>query len=77
MKCWYDNRKEPYFYLMPIKVEMHADDPELYTFHDVISDEEIEAIKNLAKPLVIGDQLLDSHEENYRLAKLLVNLLNS
>ena len=52
MKCWYDSRNQPYFYLMPIKIEQHAHDPALYTLHHVLSDDEIEVIKELAKPLV-------------------------
>lgn len=52
LKCWYDNRGEPYLVLMPIKVEKHSLKPAVYTFYDVLSDQEIEAIKTLAKPLV-------------------------
>jgi hypothetical protein len=37
---------------MPIKVEQHSIEPAIYTFHDVLSDEEIETIKELATPLV-------------------------
>jgi hypothetical protein len=37
---------------MPIKIEQHSFEPAIYTFHDVLSDEEIETIKELAKPLV-------------------------
>jgi hypothetical protein len=39
---------------MPIKIEQHSIEPAIYTFHDVLSDEEIETIKELAKPLVIN-----------------------
>jgi hypothetical protein len=52
LKCWYDTRHQFYFLLMPIKIEQHSFEPAIYTFHDVLSDEEIETIKELAKPLV-------------------------
>ena len=54
LKCWYDNRHQPYLLLMPIKIEQHSIEPAIYTFHDVLSDEEIQTIKELAKPLVIN-----------------------
>lgn len=52
LKCWYDSRQQHYLKLMPIKVEQNSIEPVIYTFHDVLSDEEIETIKQLAKPLV-------------------------
>ncbi|XP_046647216.1 prolyl 4-hydroxylase subunit alpha-2-like [Daphnia pulicaria] len=52
LKCWYDTRHQFYFLLMPIKIEQHSFEPAIYTFHDVLSDEEIETIKELAKPLL-------------------------
>lgn len=39
--------------LRPVKVETLSSDPDLYLFHDVISESEIELIKKLAKPQVI------------------------
>lgn len=53
LKCWYDDRHQPYFLLMPVRVEQNSLDPLIYTFHDVIRDQEINAIKELAKPIVI------------------------
>ncbi|XP_057374183.1 prolyl 4-hydroxylase subunit alpha-1-like isoform X2 [Daphnia carinata] len=52
LKCWYDSRRQPYFLLMPIKIEQNSMEPAIYTFHDVLSDDEIETIKELAKPLL-------------------------
>ncbi len=51
-KCWYDSRRQPYLTLMPIKVEQHSIEPAIYTFHDILSDDEIEKIKEIARPLV-------------------------
>lgn len=52
LKCWYDARRQPYLVLMPIKIEQSSIDPAIYIFHDVLSDDEIETIKELAKPMV-------------------------
>lgn len=58
LKCWLDNRKQSYLILMPIKVEQHSLEPAIYTFHDVLSDVEIAAIKLLAKPLVRRNKIV-------------------
>lgn len=51
MKCWYDHRGQPYLRLQPVKVEQHSVEPLLFTFHDIISDDEIQSVKELALPL--------------------------
>jgi len=53
LNCWYDDRNQPYFRLMPIRVEQQSFDPVIYTFHNILSDKEIDALKVLAEPLVI------------------------
>ena len=52
LSCYY-NRNRPTQVLRPVKVETLNSDPDLYLFHDVISESEIELIKKLAKPQVI------------------------
>ena len=52
LKCWYDDRHHSYFRLMPIRVEQHSFDPVVYTFHNILSDKEIERLIELAKPRV-------------------------
>jgi prolyl 4-hydroxylase len=52
LKCWYDSRRKPYFLLMPIKVEQNSIEPAIYTFYEMLSDAEIEIIKELAAPQV-------------------------
>lgn len=52
LKCWLDNKQEPYLIMMPIKVEQNSFEPGIFTFHQVLNDNEIAAIKELAKPLV-------------------------
>lgn len=49
LSCYY-NRNRPTQVLRPVKVETLNSDPDLYLFHDVISESEIELIKKLAKP---------------------------
>jgi len=51
MKCRYEDRGQPYLRLMPVKMEQFSAEPALYSFHDIISDAEIEAVKQLAIPL--------------------------
>lgn len=53
LSCYY-NRNLPTQLLKPVKVEMLNWDPDLYLFHDVITDSEIEHVKKLAKPQVCG-----------------------
>lgn len=38
--------------IAPFKVEESSIDPHIYTFHDVLSDAEIEILKSLSMPLV-------------------------
>ena len=62
-KCWYDSRQQPYLILMPIKVEQQSIEPAIYTFHDILNEEEIEKIKEIAKPLV--SILHEEKQSNY------------
>jgi hypothetical protein len=52
LKCWLDTRKQPYFYLMPVKIEQNNLNPAIYTFHQVLHDNEIAIIKKLSPSLV-------------------------
>ena len=51
LTCFY-NRNHRTQLLKPVKVEMLNLDPDLYLFHDIITDSEIEHVKKLAKPQV-------------------------
>ena len=51
LTCFY-NRNPLTQLLKPVKVEMLNLDPDLYLFHDIITDSEIEHVKKLAKPQV-------------------------
>uniref|UniRef100_A0AAY4CIC4 procollagen-proline 4-dioxygenase n=1 Tax=Denticeps clupeoides TaxID=299321 RepID=A0AAY4CIC4_9TELE len=49
---YYDNRHNPRLLLGPVKVEDEWDRPHIVRYHDIISDSEIEKVKELAKPRV-------------------------
>lgn len=52
-KCFYSTSGgNPILILAPVKVEVIYKDPDIVMFHDVISDKEIEIIKELATPNV-------------------------
>ncbi|XP_075205056.1 LOW QUALITY PROTEIN: prolyl 4-hydroxylase subunit alpha-1 [Anomaloglossus baeobatrachus] len=49
--CRYDTgNKSPFFILSPTKLEDEWDKPHIVRYHDIISDIEIEKVKELAKP---------------------------
>ncbi|XP_018332040.1 prolyl 4-hydroxylase subunit alpha-1 [Agrilus planipennis] len=51
LKCYYYNKnRDPFLLLAPFKVEEAYKDPDIFIFHDVMYDEEIETIKNMARP---------------------------
>ena len=53
LKCFYTtNGNNPLLMLAPAKVEQLYHSPDLVQFHDVVSDNEIELIKNLSTPIV-------------------------
>ncbi|KAK1794362.1 hypothetical protein P4O66_011243 [Electrophorus voltai] len=47
---YYDNNRHPYYILGPVKQEDEWDRPRIIRYHDVISEREMEKIKELAKP---------------------------
>ncbi|KAK8386689.1 hypothetical protein O3P69_017860 [Scylla paramamosain] len=48
LQCYVDNRNSPYLTLQPVRYEQLHINPEMYLFHDVISDAEIAVVKDLA-----------------------------
>lgn len=51
---YHDGNRSPVFILSPTKQEDEWDKPRIVRFHDIISDEEIEKVKEIAKPRVSG-----------------------
>lgn len=47
---YHDGNRSPVFILSPTKQEDEWDKPRIVRFHDIISDEEIEKVKEIAKP---------------------------
>ncbi|KAM4704283.1 prolyl 4-hydroxylase subunit alpha-1 [Rhinophrynus dorsalis] len=47
---YFDGNRSPYFILSPSKQEDEWDKPRIVRYHDIISDVEIEKVKELAKP---------------------------
>ncbi|XP_046709708.1 prolyl 4-hydroxylase subunit alpha-1a isoform X2 [Silurus meridionalis] len=47
---FYDNNRHPYYVLGPVKQEDEWDRPRIVRFHNIISEREMEKIKELAKP---------------------------
>ncbi len=50
--CNYAKSKSAFLRLQPVKQEVISLQPKIVIYHDIISDEEIETIKYLAKPKV-------------------------
>ncbi|XP_063969551.1 prolyl 4-hydroxylase subunit alpha-1-like [Lytechinus pictus] len=50
--CSYAHYNNPFLMLQPAKEEVAFVKPKIIVYHDIISDQEIEALKNLAKPRV-------------------------
>ncbi|XP_065109681.1 prolyl 4-hydroxylase subunit alpha-1a isoform X2 [Paramisgurnus dabryanus] len=47
---YFDNNRHPYYVIGPVKQEDEWDRPRIIRFHDIISDKEMEKVKELAKP---------------------------
>ncbi|KAK2721082.1 hypothetical protein QYM36_003376, partial [Artemia franciscana] len=76
LKCWLDTRKNPYFFLMPVKVEENSGVLNLYTFHGILTENEIAIIKSIAKPKLnrarvqSGSNKEDGNVSNQRTSKV-------
>lgn len=53
---YYDNNRNPMYVLSPVKQQDEWDRPYIVRYLDIISDEEIEMVKKLAKPRVSTSQ---------------------
>lgn len=49
---YYDNGRHPRFVIDPLKQEDEWDSPHIVRYHDVVSDSDMEKVKDLAKPRV-------------------------
>ncbi|CAG9863081.1 unnamed protein product [Phyllotreta striolata] len=74
LKCRYLSRNDPFLKLAPFKIEEAHLKPDLYIFHDVMSDAEIETVKRLALPrlqraTVQNSQTGELETAQYRISK--------
>ncbi|CAH2277008.1 prolyl 4-hydroxylase subunit alpha-2 isoform X1 [Pelobates cultripes] len=71
---YHDGNKNPRLLISPVKEEDEWDSPHIVRYHDVLSDEEIEKIKELAKPKLARATVRDPKTgvltfANYRVSK--------
>ena len=52
LRCRYVTNNVAFFFIQPIKMEEALLKPRIVVYHNVISDEEIDTVKKLAKPRV-------------------------
>lgn len=53
LTCYYwDNHHHPLLFLQPVKVEVFSAKPFIVMYHELISDKEIDSLKDMATPIV-------------------------
>lgn len=52
LKCYYSDMGSKWLKLQPVKVEVHHQMPFIAIYHDLLSDSESEAIREMAAPMV-------------------------
>lgn len=52
LTCRYLTENHPFLKIAPFKVEIKYLSPDIFLFHDVITDSEIQEIKKMGRPLV-------------------------
>ncbi|XP_064458444.1 prolyl 4-hydroxylase subunit alpha-1-like isoform X2 [Ornithodoros turicata] len=65
MTCQYVTNGNPYLLLQPVKEEVMFPKPRIVVYHDVLSDSEMEVVKNLAQP-----RLRRATVQNYKSGEL-------
>ncbi|KAM8957362.1 prolyl 4-hydroxylase subunit alpha-1 isoform 3-T4 [Lycaon pictus] len=66
---YHDGNRNPKFILAPAKQEDEWDKPRIIRFHDIISDAEIEIVKDLAKPRVANYGVGGQYEPHFDFAR--------
>lgn len=74
LTCHYMTENHPFLKIAPIKVEMMYLNPDIYVFYDVLSDDEIDTIKEMARPrfkraVVHDPKTGELVPANYRISK--------
>ena len=52
LKCYFDHKDDPFYYLQPIQAEELHYNPVIMMFHDILSPKEMKVIRLAAAPLV-------------------------
>ena len=52
LKCRLDDRGDSFLKLQPVKIEEMHSEPDIWLFHDVISQNEMKIVRDLAAPIV-------------------------
>ncbi|CAB3223330.1 unnamed protein product [Arctia plantaginis] len=75
LTCHYLSKNHPFLKIAPFKVETKHLNPDIFLFHDVLTDSEIRNIKELGRPLLqrakaFDDDIKDNIFVSYRISKL-------
>lgn len=62
---YYDNHRHPRFLIGPVKQEEEWDRPLILRYHDIVSEKEMEKVKELAKPRVSLRVVLSNNKSLY------------
>ncbi|EFX85916.1 hypothetical protein DAPPUDRAFT_45616 [Daphnia pulex] len=74
LRCRYITNNVPFFFIQPIKMEEALLKPMIVVYHDVMSDDEIETVKKMAKPrfkraTIRNSKTGELEPANYRISK--------
>ncbi|XP_046656301.1 prolyl 4-hydroxylase subunit alpha-1-like [Daphnia pulicaria] len=74
LRCRYVTNNVPFFFIQPIKMEEALLKPKIVVYHDVMSDDEIETVKKMAKPrfkraTIRNSKTGELEPANYRISK--------
>ncbi len=58
LKCHLSTRNDPFYALQPVKMEVMHLNPEIILFHEVISEKEMNTVKDIAGPLVKHSKII-------------------
>ncbi|CAH1154904.1 unnamed protein product [Phaedon cochleariae] len=69
LRCRYARNNNPFLLIAPFKLEEMHLKPDLYMFHDVMSDREIETVKRLAQPRLLRATVQNSKTGELEIAQ--------
>ncbi|XP_058476601.1 prolyl 4-hydroxylase subunit alpha-1-like [Solea solea] len=66
---YYDNNRHPRYVIGPVKQEVEWDRPLIVRYHDIVSDKDMETVKELAKPRLQRAGVHEAKSVDYRISK--------